>query len=81
MGSLLWLLVLVAGTDVGAYFVGRSIGKRQFCATSPKTLEGVFGGVLIAMALGFVFAPSAYEIQTILFVSFVVSLRSVLEIF
>ncbi|MDD2697357.1 MAG: phosphatidate cytidylyltransferase [Arcobacteraceae bacterium] len=78
MGSLLWLLVLVAGTDVGAYFVGRSIGKRQFCATSPKkTLEGVFGGVLIAMALGFVFAPSAYEIQTILFVSFVVSLGSV----
>lgn len=76
--SLLWLLVVVAGTDIGAYFVGKSIGKRQFCATSPKkTLEGVFGGVIIATALGFVFAPSAYEIQTILFVSFVVSIASV----
>jgi len=78
MGSLLWLLVVVAGTDIGAYFVGRGIGKRQFCSTSPKkTLEGVFGGVLIATAFGFVFAPSAYEVETILFVSFVVSIGSV----
>lgn len=78
MGSLLWLLVLVAGADVGAYFVGKSIGKTPFCRTSPKkTLEGVFGGVLVAMGLGLVFAPSAYEIQTILFVSLVVSVGSV----
>ncbi len=78
MGSLLWLLVLVAGADVGAYFVGKSIGKTPFCPTSPKkTLEGVFGGVLVAMGLGLVFAPSAYEIQTILFVSLVVSVGSV----
>ncbi len=78
MGSLLWLLVLVAGTDVGAYFVGKSVGKTQFCPTSPKkTLEGVFGGVLVAMALGYIFAPSSYEVQTILFVSLVVSIGSV----
>jgi phosphatidate cytidylyltransferase len=78
MLSLLWLLVVVAGTDVGAYFVGRGIGKRQFCPTSPKkTLEGVFGGVLIATAFGVLVAPSAYEIQTTLFVSFVVSVGSV----
>lgn len=78
MGSLLWLLVLVAGADVGAYFVGKSIGKTPFCPTSPKkTLEGVFGGVIVAMVLGLVFAPSVYEIQTILFVSFVVSVGSV----
>ena len=78
VGSLLWLLVVLAGTDVGAYFVGRGIGKRQFCPTSPKkTLEGVFGGVLIATLLGFVFAPSAYEMETILFVSFAVSIGSV----
>jgi phosphatidate cytidylyltransferase len=78
MVSLLWLLVLVAGTDVGAYFVGRSIGKTQFSPTSPKkTLEGVIGGVFIAMGLGIIFAPSAYEIQTILFVSLVVSVGSV----
>ena len=78
VGSLLWLLVVVAGTDVGAYFVGRGIGKRQFCPTSPKkTLEGVFGGVLIATLLGFVFAPSLYEMETILFVSFAVSIGSV----
>ncbi len=42
MISLLWLLVVVAGTDIGAYFVGKSVGKTPFCETSPnKTLEGV----------------------------------------
>jgi phosphatidate cytidylyltransferase len=78
MNSLFWLLVIVAGTDIGAYFVGRSIGKRQFCPTSPKkTLEGVFGGVLIATILGVLLAPSTYEIQTTLFISFIVAIGSV----
>jgi phosphatidate cytidylyltransferase len=39
--SLFWLLVVVALTDVGAYAVGKSIGKTKFCETSPnKTMEG-----------------------------------------
>lgn len=40
--SLIWLLVVVAMTDVGAYVVGKSMGKTPFSPTSPnKTLEGV----------------------------------------
>lgn len=48
-----WLLVTVALTDTGAYFVGKAIGKTKFSDTSPnKTLEGVIGGVLIASIAG-----------------------------
>ncbi len=48
MVSLLWILVIVALTDVGAYYTGRKFGKTPFSPTSPKkTLEGVFGGVLL----------------------------------
>jgi len=47
MISLLWLLLVVAATDTGAYYTGRYIGKTPFSPTSPnKTLEGVIGGVL-----------------------------------
>ncbi len=52
--ALLWLLVVVAFTDIGAYFVGKSFGKTKFCETSPKkTLEGVIGGVVIGTLFGF----------------------------
>ena len=51
--SLLWLLVVVAMTDVGAYAVGKSIGKTPFCETSPnKTMEGVVGGIVVATLSG-----------------------------
>ncbi|MEA1880524.1 MAG: phosphatidate cytidylyltransferase [Campylobacterota bacterium] len=51
--AMAWLLVTVALTDTGAYFVGKSIGKTKFSDTSPnKTLEGVIGGVLIASIVG-----------------------------
>jgi len=54
---LIWLLFVVAFTDVGAFFVGKSIGKTQFSPTSPnKTLEGVIGGVLVATIMGTLFA-------------------------
>ncbi len=56
---LIWLLVVVAFTDVGAFFVGKSIGKTQFSPTSPnKTLEGVIGGVAVATVMGTLFAFS-----------------------
>jgi len=51
--AMLWLLITVAVTDTGAYFTGKAIGKTKFSDTSPnKTLEGVFGGILIATAVG-----------------------------
>ena len=51
--AMLWLLITVAIADTGAYFTGKAIGKTKFSDTSPnKTLEGVFGGIIIATLLG-----------------------------
>ncbi len=78
MESLLWLLVVVAGADVGAYFVGKSIGATKFCETSPnKTLEGVVGGVITAAVLGVTFSPDDIGFMVGLFISFVVAVASV----
>jgi len=52
--ALFWLLTVTALTDVGAYIVGKSIGKTPFSPTSPnKTMEGVIGGIAIATVGGF----------------------------
>lgn len=77
IGSLLWLLVVVAGADIGAYFVGKSFGETQFCETSPnKTLEGVAGGLVTATVLGMIFSPD-YGFFITLFISLIVALSSV----
>jgi phosphatidate cytidylyltransferase len=46
----LWLLGIVAAADIGAYFVGRSIGKHKLAPSiSPgKTREGLLGGLVCA---------------------------------
>ncbi len=51
-----WLLVLsaiTAGSDSGAYYFGRAMGKRKLCpAISPnKTVEGAVGGLVTAVIL------------------------------
>lgn len=78
MESLLWLVAVVAGTDIGAYFVGKSIGKTQFCATSPnKTLEGVFGGIIVAAVLGIIFSPEYVGFFSAFIISLIVATASV----
>jgi len=80
MIALLWLLVIVALSDAGAYYVGKSIGKRKFSQTSPnKTLEGVFGGIIIASIIGAIFIASTSEIGffTAIIVSALTSASSV----
>lgn len=76
--SLLWLLVIVALTDIGAYAVGKSIGKTKFSETSPnKTLEGVVGGVLVATLGGLFIGLFIVDFAVALVISFVVSLTSI----
>ncbi|HBT97067.1 MAG TPA: hypothetical protein DEB25_05240 [Desulfobulbaceae bacterium] len=51
-----WVLILTAitaGSDIGAYYIGRLRGKTQLCPdVSPgKTKEGMWGGLLTAIVL------------------------------
>lgn len=53
MNYIFWMLFTVILCDSGAYFVGKKIGKTSFSKSSPnKTLEGVLGGVIIALIGG-----------------------------
>ena len=56
-----WLIVgtaITAGSDTGAYFIGKAIGKRKLCPNiSPnKTIEGAMGGIFAGIAAGLGFA-------------------------
>lgn len=76
--ALLWLLGVVALTDVGAYAVGKSIGKRQFCETSPnKTIEGVIGGVVVATLGGMFFGLPIVDLNIAFVISFMVAISSI----
>lgn len=76
--SLLWLLVVVAMTDVGAYAVGKSIGKTKFSETSPnKTMEGVVGGVAVATLGGMFVGLGVVDLGVSLVISFMVAVSSI----
>ena len=51
---ILGVVVTVAGADIAAFFVGRSIGRTHFAPwVSPKkTVEGLVAGVIVAVGLG-----------------------------
>lgn len=56
--AILWLFAVVWGTDVAAYFAGRTIGgPKLWPALSPKkTWSGFLGGVTAAVLLGLAIA-------------------------
>jgi phosphatidate cytidylyltransferase len=51
---LVWIFLVTWSTDIGAYFVGRSLGKRKLAPSiSPgKTVEGLCGGIAAATLIG-----------------------------
>lgn len=74
LAYVMFILFIIWGTDSGAYFVGKSLGKRKLWpAISPnKTIEGAIGGTLIALLIGIVFHiihPFNYSIGLIAFIS------------
>jgi phosphatidate cytidylyltransferase len=58
--ALLWLLLVVWSTDIGAYFSGRTFGGPKLApAISPnKTWAGFFGGLLAAIVVSLVFSAA-----------------------
>lgn len=57
-----WILLIIIASDIGAYFIGRTFGKRFIAPSiSPKkTWEGSIGGficsIIIALVFGLVFS-------------------------
>lgn len=54
LALLVWVFMVTWSTDIGAYFAGRSLGRRKLAPTlSPnKTVEGLCGGILAAALFG-----------------------------
>jgi phosphatidate cytidylyltransferase len=76
--ALIWLLVAVALTDIGAFFTGKAIGKTKFSDTSPnKTIEGVFGGIIIATIIGTYIGLSIAPFWAAFIVTFLTAIASV----
>lgn len=81
---LMFLFVLVWSADIGAYFVGKSMGKRKLMPNvSPgKTVEGFLGGVLCACVItvlfGYCLSWSLEQYAIGLFVATLISTISVL---
>ena len=70
-GIVLWLLLIVIASDIGAFFAGRAFGKHKLAPrVSPgKTWEGVFGG-LAATALVACAAASYYRLPFVPCIAF-----------
>lgn len=81
---LLFLLMLIWGADIGAYFAGRKFGRRKLAANvSPgKTIEGVYGGIalsaLVAVVGMFLFEMPLMDALWFIPLCFIVVVFSVL---
>ncbi|SIO12349.1 phosphatidate cytidylyltransferase [Carnobacterium alterfunditum] len=76
---LLFVLFVVWATDIGAYLIGRKLGKHKLAPSiSPnKTIEGAVGGVVMAMIVAFIYLtyyPQNYNIGWMLALTFILSI-------
>lgn len=78
LNYLFYILFVIWATDTGAYFFGRSLGKRKLWpAISPnKTIGGALGGIFTAIIVGVIFQviqPFHYSLSTIILITLVIS--------
>ena len=68
---LLWVFLVTWSTDIGAYFVGRAIGRRKLAPSiSPgKTVEGLLGGMAVAAVIAGAWALGTGLGATLLFLA------------
>ncbi len=79
-GIILTLFFLTWASDIGAYFIGKLIGKiKLFERVSPKkTWEGAIGGILISMIVGFILSNFVdFKMSNWLIVSPIVSISGI----
>jgi phosphatidate cytidylyltransferase len=79
LSLLFFILFLIWSTDTGAYFAGRTFGKRKLWPEiSPKkTIEGSLGGILCALFVGIIyhyFVPIFDSITTVVVMIVIVSI-------
>lgn len=74
----LWLIAVVAATDIGGYFAGRFIGgPKIFPRISPKkTWSGTVGGWVLAMIVSGIFLAFGYGSPALLLLTLLVSIAS-----
>ncbi|CAA6812641.1 MAG: Phosphatidate cytidylyltransferase (EC [uncultured Campylobacterales bacterium] len=78
MYTFIWLVLVVAIADSGAYFVGKKFGKTKFSEISPnKTLEGFFGAIVLGTIIGAFISPNYISFISALVISFVTTFVSI----
>ncbi len=78
MFSVVWLILIAASCDVGAYFIGKAIGKTKFSSISPnKTKEGVLGGLVVGTIIGTSFGINSLPFTISFIISLAVSIAGV----
>lgn len=83
--GLVWFLcVTIWLTDIGAYFVGKSLGRRKLAPhLSPnKTREGAWGGIIVAIAgnLALTKIPGGYNPYHNLTLSFILAATPLISV-
>lgn len=77
-GMLIFLILAVSVTDIGAFIVGKKFGKTQFSEKSPnKTIEGTLGGIAIGTIVSSLFIYMAYDSFVMVLIAFLVSVFSI----
>ena len=79
---LIWYILFAAwGTDIFAYFVGKTIGKHKFSKISPKkSIEGCIGGLIgavLSMVIYTIVINNVYNLDiSLVYISFIAVILS-----